>query len=58
MLIIVPDEKEALREKESATLIALAEKRKDGENISLTRLSLDRRADELHHGTWSAPDRS
>ncbi|MBQ7011316.1 MAG: chromosome segregation protein SMC [Clostridia bacterium] len=41
------DEKEALREKESATLIALAEKRKDGENISLTRLSLDRRADEL-----------
>jgi len=41
------DEKEALREKESATLVALAEKRRDAENISLQRLNLDRRADEL-----------
>lgn len=41
------DEKEALREKESAALIALAEKRRDAENITLSILNLDKRAEEI-----------
>ncbi len=41
------DEKEMLREKESAALIALAEKRRDAENITLSKLNLDKRADEI-----------
>jgi len=43
------DTKEALREKESEVLISLAEKRRDVENISLMRISLAERAENLEN---------